>query len=102
MVFDFAPQIDIGAEMLSRRGEDQRFDAPAARGPRRRRAATGSATPASESGDGDEDDAGADVARRLDRPRLSRKLSSCGIDTPTPTVPTQQCPDDPPQRDASA
>ena len=25
MVFDFAPQIDIGAEILSRRGEDQRF-----------------------------------------------------------------------------
>ncbi|BAK36628.1 GTP-binding protein Obg [Microlunatus phosphovorus NM-1] len=25
VVFDFAPQIDIGAEILSRRGEDQRF-----------------------------------------------------------------------------
>ena len=26
VVFDFAPQIDIGAEILSRRGEDQRFE----------------------------------------------------------------------------
>jgi GTP-binding protein len=25
VVFDFAPQIDVGAEILSRRGEDQRF-----------------------------------------------------------------------------
>ncbi len=28
VVFDFAPQIDIGAEILSRRGEDQRFAEP--------------------------------------------------------------------------
>lgn len=26
VVFDFAPQIDVGAEILSRRGEDQRFE----------------------------------------------------------------------------
>ncbi|MGO1974460.1 MAG: GTPase ObgE [Propionibacteriaceae bacterium] len=26
VVFDFAPQLDVGAEMLGRRGEDQRFD----------------------------------------------------------------------------
>ena len=25
MVFDFAPQVEIGAEILSRRGEDQRL-----------------------------------------------------------------------------
>ena len=25
MIFDFAPQIEIGAEILSRRGEDQRL-----------------------------------------------------------------------------
>jgi len=33
VVFDFAPQIDVGAEILSRRGEDQRFEEerPAAR-----------------------------------------------------------------------
>jgi GTP-binding protein len=32
-VFDFAPQIEIGAEILSRRGEDHRFEElrPAAR-----------------------------------------------------------------------
>ena len=28
VVFDFAPQIEIGAEILSRRGEDQRLQAP--------------------------------------------------------------------------
>jgi GTP-binding protein len=26
VVFDFAPQVDVGAEILSRRGEDQRFE----------------------------------------------------------------------------
>ena len=33
MIFDFAPQIEIGAEILSRRGEDQRLseERPAAR-----------------------------------------------------------------------
>ena len=33
VVFDFAPQVDVGAEILSRRGEDQRFteERPAAR-----------------------------------------------------------------------
>jgi GTP-binding protein len=38
VVFDFAPQIEIGAEILSRRGEDHRFveERPAAQ---RRRAA---------------------------------------------------------------
>ena len=37
VVFDFAPQVEIGAEILSRRGEDQRLmsDRPAAQ---RRRA----------------------------------------------------------------
>jgi GTP-binding protein len=37
VVFDFAPQVDVGAEILSRRGEDQRLaeERPAAR---RRRA----------------------------------------------------------------
>ena len=28
VIFDFAPQVEIGGEILSRRGEDQRFDAP--------------------------------------------------------------------------
>ena len=31
VVFDFAPQVDSGAEILSRRGEDQRFDRAATR-----------------------------------------------------------------------
>jgi GTP-binding protein len=36
VVFDFAPQIDIGAEILSRRGEDQRFAAERPAAQRRR------------------------------------------------------------------
>ena len=28
VIFDFAPQVEIGGEILSRRGEDQRFDEP--------------------------------------------------------------------------
>ena len=38
VVFDFAPQIEIGAEILSRRGEDQRFaeERPAAQRRRER------------------------------------------------------------------
>ena len=36
VVFDFAPQIDIGAEILSRRGEDQRFESERPAAQRRR------------------------------------------------------------------
>ncbi|GAA3614340.1 GTPase ObgE [Microlunatus ginsengisoli] len=36
VVFDFAPQIDIGAEILSRRGEDNRFEAQRPAAQRRR------------------------------------------------------------------
>ena len=36
VVFDFAPQIEIGAEILSRRGEDQRLTAPRPAAARRR------------------------------------------------------------------
>ena len=36
VVFDFAPQIEIGAEILSRRGEDQRLNAPRPAAARRR------------------------------------------------------------------
>jgi len=41
VVFDFAPQVDVGAEILSRRGEDQRFseERPAARRRREKDAA---------------------------------------------------------------
>jgi GTP-binding protein len=61
VVFDFKPGIDAGAEMLGRRGEDQRFDEsrPAAR---RRRAIDEAMD------DRGEGETRADVARRLDRP----------------------------------
>ena len=60
VVFDFKPGIDAGAEMLGRRGEDQRFDhsRPAAR---RRRAIDEAME------DREEGETRADVARRLDR-----------------------------------
>ncbi|HEY0951176.1 GTPase ObgE [Nocardioides sp.] len=61
VVFDFKPGLDAAAEILSRRGEDQRFDEsrPAAR---RRRAIEEAM------GDRAEGETRADVARRLDRP----------------------------------
>ncbi|MGZ4456469.1 MAG: GTPase ObgE [Nocardioides sp.] len=61
VVFDFKPGIDAGAEMLGRRGEDQRFDEsrPAAR----RRRAIDEAM-----GERTETETRADVARRLDKP----------------------------------
>ncbi|MGN6253058.1 MAG: GTPase ObgE [Marmoricola sp.] len=60
VVFDFRPGIDAGAQLLSRRGEDQRFEEvrPAAR----RRRSIDEAMP--ERG---ETETRADVARRLDR-----------------------------------
>ncbi len=60
VVFDFKPGLDAGAEMLGRRGEDQRFteSRPAAR----RRRAIDEAMP--ERGDAE---TRADVARRIDR-----------------------------------
>ncbi len=60
VVFDFKPGIDAGAQMLGRRGEDQRFreDRPAAD----RRRAIDEAMP-----DRGETEVRADVARRLDR-----------------------------------
>ena len=61
VVFDFKPGLDAGAEMLGRRGEDQRFDdsRPAAR----RRRAIDEAM-----GGRGEGETRADVARRLDKP----------------------------------
>ncbi|GAB2881578.1 GTPase ObgE [Nocardioides pacificus] len=60
VVFDFKPGIDAGAEMLGRRGEDQRFEEsrPAAR----RRRAIDELLP-----DRAENETRADVARRLDK-----------------------------------
>ena len=62
VVFDFQPGIDAGAEILGRRGEDQRFDdsRPAAR---RRRAIDEAMD------DRGEGETRADVARRLDTSR---------------------------------
>ncbi|WP_435742525.1 GTPase ObgE [Nocardioides sp. SYSU DS0663] len=61
VVFDFQPGMEAGAEMLGRRGEDQRFDEsrPAAR----RRRAIDEAMDERVEGE-----TRADVARRLDRP----------------------------------
>src|SRR3954469_5016224 len=61
VVFDFKPGLDAGAEILSRRGEDQRFDEsrPAAH----RRRAIQEALPERAEGE-----TRADVARRLDKP----------------------------------
>ncbi|WP_122817003.1 GTPase ObgE [Nocardioides pantholopis] len=61
VVFDFKPGIEAGAEMLGRRGEDQRFDhsRPAAR---RRRAIDEAMD------DRGENETRADVARRHDQP----------------------------------
>ncbi|HYG69418.1 MAG TPA: GTPase ObgE, partial [Anaeromyxobacteraceae bacterium] len=61
VVFDFKPGVDSAAEILSRRGEDQRFDEsrPAAR---RRRAIDEAME------DRGENETRADVARRLDQP----------------------------------
>src|SRR4051794_33502640 len=63
VVFDFKPGIDAGAEILSRRGEDQRFDdsRPAAH----RRRAIQEALPERAEGE-----TRADVARRLDQPEV--------------------------------
>jgi GTP-binding protein len=61
VVFDFKPGIDAGAEVLARRGEDQRFDEqrPAARRRREIQEAMGGRS---------EGETRADVARRLDKP----------------------------------
>ncbi len=65
VVFDFRPGIDAGAEILTRRGEDQRFDEqrPAAR----RRREIDEAM-----GDRAETESRADVARRIDQQRRMR------------------------------
>ncbi|WP_205474889.1 GTPase ObgE [Nocardioides sp. SYSU D00038] len=63
VVFDFRPDVEAGAEMLGRRGEDQRFleDRPAAQ---RRRAIDEAMEERAET------ETRADVARRLDQPEV--------------------------------
>jgi GTP-binding protein len=68
VIFDFKPGIDAGAEILTRRGEDQRFEEkrPAAR----RRQEIDELMPEREEGE-----TRADVARRLDRPETYGPLA---------------------------
>jgi GTPase len=61
VVFDFRPSLDVGAENLGRRGEDNRFTEERPAVARRRAIQEGMA----ERGEGEER---ADVARRVDRP----------------------------------
>jgi GTP-binding protein len=61
VVFDFTPSIEAGAEMLGRRGEDQRFEEKRPAHARRRAIQEGMP-------DRGENETRADVARRLDRP----------------------------------
>ena len=82
VVFDFKPGIEAGAEMLGRRGEDQRFDEerPAAQPPPRRSRRRMPERAESETR--------ADVARRLDKPESRTGPTSYEIGSPTtPTGP---------------
>ena len=65
VVFDFQPGLDAGAELLGRRGEDQRFDARPARLPSAAARSTRRCRPARE------EETRADVARRLGHPDLA-------------------------------
>jgi len=71
VVFDFKPGIDAGAEVLSRRGEDQRFDDP--RPATRRRREIDEAMD-----DRGENETRADVARRADAARKADEASRGG------------------------
>ncbi|TGN66418.1 GTPase ObgE [Nocardioides eburneiflavus] len=66
VVFDFKPSIEAGAEMLGRRGEDERLREERPARERRRDIAEGMETKA-------EEEARADVARRLDEERRRKK-----------------------------
>ena len=68
VVFDFKPGIDAGAEMLGRRGEDQRFEEK--RPAHGRRRAIDEAMP-----ERTETETRADVARRLDKPQKFGPMS---------------------------
>jgi len=71
VVFDFKPGIEAGAEMLGRRGEDQRFDE--SRPARQRRREIEELM-----GDRAENETRADVARRLDRPGFGPQAYEIG------------------------
>jgi GTP-binding protein len=72
VVFDFRPSVDAGVELLSRRGEDQRFEE--SRPASRRRREIDAAMP-----DRAESEARADVARRIDATRRTTGPTSYEI-----------------------
>jgi len=76
VVFDFKPSVEAGAEMLGRRGEDERLREARPARDRRREIAEGMETKA-------EEEARADVARRLDEDRRkkgpNRSSGSSGV-----------------------
>ncbi len=76
VVFDFKPGIDAGAENLSRRGEDDRFQPPR-EAARRRREIEGAM------GERAEGETRADVARRLDRGGRADRVDRGGPGGPT-------------------
>ncbi|GAA1923907.1 GTPase ObgE [Nocardioides lentus] len=73
VVFDFQPGIAAGAEMLGRRGEDQRFDTERPAAARRKRIQE-------ELAERSEEETRADVARRIDAERAERSERRKGRD----------------------
>ena len=88
VVFDFKPGIEAGAEMLGRRGEDQRFDESRPAAGRRR--AIDEAMPQRAEGE-----TRADVARRIDREKKAAKkaANSSGIGPMAYEIGSPQDPD---------
>uniref|UniRef100_UPI003FA39818 GTPase ObgE n=1 Tax=Nocardioides sp. N13(2025) TaxID=3453405 RepID=UPI003FA39818 len=90
VVFDFKPSIEAGAEMLGRRGEDERLREARPARDRRRDIAEGMETKA-------EEEARADVARRLDAERAkkgpNRSSGSSGVGPMSYEIGTKGDPD---------
>jgi GTP-binding protein len=90
VVFDFKPSIEAGAEMLGRRGEDERLREARPARDRRRDIAEGMETKA-------EEEARADVARRLDAERAkkgpNRSSGSSGVGPMSYEIGTKDDPD---------
>jgi GTP-binding protein len=90
VVFDFKPSIEAGAEMLGRRGEDERLREARPARDRRRDIAEGMETKA-------EEEARADVARRLDAERArkgpNRSTGSSGVGPMSYEIGTKDDPD---------
>jgi len=90
VVFDFKPSIEAGAEMLGRRGEDERLREARPARDRRRDIAEAMETKA-------EEEARADVARRLDEARAkkgpNRSSGSSGVGPMSYEIGTKDDPD---------